>query len=40
MNYQLAKDKAKALVSQMTVDEKLSQLLYTSPAIETVLKLS
>ena len=34
MNYQLAKDKAKALVAQMTVDEKLSQLLYTSPAIE------
>lgn len=34
MNYQKAQKKSKDLVSQMTVDEKLSQLLYTSPAIE------
>ncbi len=29
-----AKQRAKALVAQMTVDEKISQLLYNSPAIE------
>lgn len=34
MNYNEAKIKAKNIVSQMTADEKLSQLLYESPAIE------
>lgn len=34
MNKEAAKAKAKEIVSQMTVDEKLSQLVYNSPAIE------
>ena len=34
MTKELAKKKAKELVSQMTVEEKVSQLLYNSPAIE------
>ena len=34
MNYKEAKKRAKALVAKMTVEEKASQLLYTSPAIE------
>ena len=34
MNYQKAQEKAKNIVSQMTVEEKLTQLLYNSPAIE------
>ena len=34
MNKDIARKKAKSIVSQMTVYEKLSQLLYNSPAIE------
>ncbi len=34
MNLQKARKKAEELVSKMTVSEKISQLLYTSPAIE------
>ena len=34
MNFEKAKQKAKELVSQMTAEEKMSQLLYTSSAIE------
>ena len=34
MNWQKAKETAIQLVSQMTVEEKISQLLYHSPAIE------
>ena len=34
MDYQTAKQKAARIVSRMTVEEKASQLLYTSPAIE------
>jgi len=34
MNRQSAIERAKALVSQMTLEEKVSQLLFTSPAIE------
>ena len=34
MNKQEAKARAAALVGQMTVEEKLSQLLYNAPAIE------
>ena len=34
MNIECAKQKARELVSQMTVEEKMSQLLYNSPAIE------
>ena len=34
MNYTEARKTAKALVGKMTVEEKASQLLYTSPAIE------
>ncbi len=34
MNWNKAKETAKQLVSQMTVEEKISQLLYHSPAIE------
>ncbi len=33
MNKALAREKAKALVAQMTVEEKISQLVYNSPAI-------
>lgn len=34
MNYNKAKEKAQNLISQMTVEEKISQLVYNSPAIE------
>lgn len=34
MNKQIAREKAEKIVSQMTVEEKASQLLYNSPAIE------
>ncbi len=34
MNKEIAKQKAKELVAQMTVEEKISQLLYTSAPIE------
>ncbi len=34
MNKTIAKEKAKQIVSQMTVEEKMSQLLFNSPAIE------
>ena len=34
MTHQEARKKAKALVAQMTVEEKISQLLYAAPAIE------
>ena len=34
MNFEKARQKAKELVSKMTAEEKMSQLLYTSPAIE------
>ena len=34
MNKNIAKERAKALVAQMTVEEKMSQLLFNSPAIE------
>ena len=34
MNYEKARAKAQAIVSQMTADEKLSQLVYNAPAIE------
>ncbi len=34
MNMQKARERARALVGQMTVEEKISQLLYNSPAIE------
>ena len=34
MDYKNAKKKAEELVSKMTVDEKMSQLLFDSPAIE------
>lgn len=34
MNYERAEKKARELVAQMTVEEKISQLLYTSPAID------
>ncbi len=34
MNKQLAREKAEKIVSQMTVEEKASQLLFDSPAIE------
>ncbi len=34
MNKTIAKERAKALVAQMTVEEKMSQLLFNSPAIE------
>ena len=34
MTHAQAKERAKALVAQMTVEEKISQLLYTAPAIE------
>ena len=34
MNKNEAKMRAKALVAQMTVEEKITQLLYNSPAIE------
>lgn len=34
MNLTIAKEKARALVCQMTSEEKMSQLLYDSPAIE------
>ena len=34
MNKTIAKERAKALVAQMTVEEKASQLLFNSPAIE------
>ena len=34
MDLNLAKQKAAALVSQMTAEEKMSQLLYNAPAIE------
>ena len=34
MDFEKAKQKAKELVSQMTAEEKTSQLLYNSPAIE------
>ncbi len=34
MNWNKAKETAKQLVSQMTVEEKISQLMYNSPAIE------
>ena len=34
MNYQKAKEYAEHLVSQMTAEEKMSQLLYDAPAIE------
>ena len=34
MTHQQAREKAKALVAKMTVEEKISQLLYAAPAIE------
>ena len=34
MDYERAGERARALVSKMTVEEKASQLLYNSPAIE------
>ena len=34
MNKIQAREKAKQIVSQMTVEEKMSQLLFNSPAIE------
>ena len=34
MNKEIARQKAKELVAQMTVEEKISQLLYNAPAIE------
>ena len=34
MTHEQARKKAKALVAQMTVEEKISQLLYAAPAIE------
>lgn len=34
MNRKIAREKAEKIVSQMTVEEKASQLLYNSPAIE------
>ena len=34
MNYSTAKDKAVSIVSKMTVEEKMSQLLYNAPAID------
>lgn len=34
MNYQKARKTAENLVAQMTTEEKISQLIYTSPAIE------
>ena len=34
MNRETARAKAKALVSKMTLDEKMSQLRYDAPAIE------
>lgn len=34
MDFNKARQKAKELISQMTVEEKLTQLLYNSPAIE------
>ena len=34
MTHEQAREKAKALVAQMTVEEKISQLLYAAPAIE------
>ena len=34
MNYETAKQKAKELVSKMTAEEKMSQLLYNAPAID------
>ena len=34
MDYETAKQKAKELVSKMTPQEKMSQLLYNAPAIE------
>ena len=33
MNFEQAKQKAQALVSQMTLEEKTSQMLYQAPAI-------
>lgn len=34
MTYKEAKNRAKNIVAQMTVEEKASQLMYNSPAIE------
>ncbi|MBQ4351594.1 MAG: glycoside hydrolase family 3 protein, partial [Clostridia bacterium] len=34
MNMQKAKERARQIVGEMTVEEKISQLLYASPAIE------
>ncbi|MBR6185213.1 MAG: glycoside hydrolase family 3 protein, partial [Clostridia bacterium] len=34
MNREMARDRAQALVDQMTMEEVASQLLYTAPAIE------
>ena len=34
MDFSKAKARAKALVAQMTAEEKASQLMYNSPAIE------
>ncbi len=34
MDYSTARRKAEEIVSQMTAEEKMSQLLYESPAIE------
>ena len=34
MNKEIARKRAEEIVSQMTVEEKASQLLYNSPAIE------
>ena len=34
MDYERAGERARALISKMTVEEKASQLLYNSPAIE------
>lgn len=34
MNFENAKEKASSIVSQMTTEEKISQLLYDSPAID------
>ncbi len=34
MNYEKARKTAESIVSQMTAEEKISQLVYTSPAIE------
>ena len=39
MNLTAAKTKAEKIVSEMTVQEKMTQLLFESPAIERLKKL-